>query len=72
MKPEVKSKGRPRTNQAAFDKIQAAGERRVSVSKKEWRLATPPGAHILRRYLRREYEVKTLKDNSGWVVQRVV
>lgn len=68
---EVKRKGRKRTNQAAFDLIEAAGSKPVVVKKKAWKLATPPGAHILRKYLKREYEVRTLKDESGWLVKRV-
>ncbi len=69
---EVKKKGRRRTNEAALLKIQQAGNKRVAILRKEWKLATPPGAYLLRKYLKKEYEVRTLEDNSGWLIQRIV
>ena len=68
---ELKPKGRKRTNQKAFDAIMAAGKSQCLITRREWKLATPPGAHLLRKYLKREYLVRTLADNSGWVVKRV-
>lgn len=68
---EVKPKGRKRTNQAAFDVILKAGRKPVDIKKKDWKLATPPGAFILRKYLKREYEVRTLADDSGWRIKQV-
>lgn len=68
---EVKKKGRRRINSKAFEKIGAAGKDTIFINKKEWKLATPPGAHILRRYLKKEYKVQTAADNSGWVVKRI-
>jgi hypothetical protein len=68
---DVKKKGRPRTNDEAFMRIVRAGNKKTVVKKKEWKLATPPGAHILRKYLKREYKVETLADDSGWLITRV-
>ncbi len=68
---ETKSKGRRRLNQVCFNKILAAGKEQIMITKKEWKLETPPGAHILRKYLKKEYKVATLKDESGWLVKRV-
>lgn len=69
MSLEVKKKGRPRTNEEAFIRIARAGFKKVIIKKKEWKLATPPGAHLLRKYLKNEYKVNSLADNSGWIVQ---
>lgn len=68
---KVKAKGRKRTNQAAFDMILEGGKAKILVLKKAWKLKTPPGAYLLRKYLGKEYEVRTLEDNSGWIVSRV-
>lgn len=69
MSLEVKKKGRPRTNEEAFMRIARAGFKTVVIKKKEWKLATPPGAHLLRKYLKNEYQVHSLADNSGWIVK---
>ena len=68
---EVVKKGRKNTNTKAFEKIVSGGKETVIISKKEWKLATPPGAHILRQRLKKEYVVRTLADGSGWVIKRV-
>lgn len=68
---EVVKKGRKRTNTKAFEKISAGGKETVIISTKEWKLATPPGANILRKYLKKEYVVRTLADGTGWVIKRV-
>lgn len=68
---KLKPKGRKRTNQAAFDIILAAGKKEVVIMKKEWKLATPPGAHLLRKYLKHEYRVRTIEGDIGWVIKRV-
>lgn len=71
MKHETVDKGRRRINQAAFDRIEKAGSKPVVVLKTAWKLAIPPGAHILRKYLKTEYEVATLLSGKGWLVKRV-
>ncbi len=67
---ETVPKGRKRINQPAFDKIKAAGKKEVIITKKEWNLATPPGAHILRKYLKDEYKVQSLVE-GGWVIKKI-
>lgn len=68
---EVKRKGRKPINSKAFDKIRAAGKKEVYISAKEWNLVTPPGAYILRKYLKAEYQVKTTIDDKGWMIKKV-
>lgn len=68
---KVKSKGRKRMNQKAFDTILAAGRKKVVIMKKEWKLATPPGAHLLRKYLKKEYKVQTIEGDIGWVIRQI-
>lgn len=68
---EVVKKGRKRTNAKALEKIAEAKGSTVIISTKEWKLVTPPGAYILRKYLGREYLVRTLSDGTGWVIKRV-
>ena len=66
---EVKRKGRRPINEEAFEKIRRAGNKEVLIKKEEWNLATPPGAHILRKVLNEEYQVNTLLDDSGWIIK---
>ena len=68
MKQQTKKSGRKRINQKAFDKIASNTHKKTFITKREWNLVTPPGAHILRKYLNREFKVETLVDNSGWIV----
>lgn len=68
---ELKKKGRKPLNLVAFNKIVAAKKAEVFISRKEWKLVTPPGAHILRKYLKMEYKVQSLANNKGWVIKRV-
>lgn len=68
---ETVKKGRRPLNTKAFEKIRAAGKKRIIITRKEWKLVTPPGAHILRKYLKAEYEVRTLVDGEGWLVKRI-
>lgn len=68
MKPETKKPGRKRINQKAFDMILANGREETLMKRKDWKLVTPPGAHLLRKYLKKEYVVATLKDDSGWLI----
>lgn len=65
---ETKKAGRKRINQPAFDKIAKAGKNEVVIKRKEWNLVTPPGAHLLRKYLKREYKVMSLMDGTGWLI----
>ncbi len=64
---ETKKVGRKRINQPAFDKID--GRKQVFITRKEWKLVTPPGAHLLRKYLGKEYVVRTAVDDSGWLIK---
>jgi len=64
------SKGRPRMNQKAFDKILAAKKGEVIITNKEWKLATPPGAHLLRKYLKTEYIVRTVAGKKSWLIKK--
>lgn len=68
---QIKKKGRKRTNEAAFEKIREAGRETVVILAREWKLVTPPGAYILRKYLGREYKVNTLVGDKGWAIKRV-
>ncbi len=65
---DIKKRGRKRINQAAFDAILAAGKNEIIIKKKNWKLVTPPGSHLLRKYLKKEYRVNTLANDSGWIV----
>lgn len=66
---EVKKKGKPTTNNVAFEKIRAleVGQYLI-ITKKEWAMSTIPGAHLIRRRLNREFLVETLSDDSGWKI----
>lgn len=67
---ETKKVGRKRINQAAFDAILASGKKEMVMKRSKWNLVTPPGAHLLRKYLKREYKVETLANDSGWLIKR--
>lgn len=66
---EVKKRGPGTPNKKAIDKINKLkkGEHLI-LKKKEWLLATLPGAYILRSHLNREFKVQTLVDESGWKI----
>ena len=66
---EVKKKGKRTRNNEAFEKIAAltAGEF-IVIKKEDWGMKTLPGSHLLRRRLNREFQVNTLKDDSGWLI----
>ena len=68
---EMVRKGRRPTNERAFRKIRDAGKMEVVITRKEWLLATPPGAYIIRRNIGGEYSVRSLADGSGWLVKKV-
>ncbi len=66
---KVKKPGRDPKNQKAFDKINnIAPGYYLIMKKKDWKMKTLPGAHIIRRYTNREFKVETLLDESGWVI----
>lgn len=66
---EVKKKGKKTRNNEAFEKIAAlkSGEF-IVFKKKDWHMKTLPGSHLFRRRLLREFQVQTLKDDSGWKI----
>ena len=66
---KVKKPGRDPKNQKAFDKINSLKKGEFMImKKKDWKMKTLPGAHIIRRYTNREFKVETLLDESGWVI----
>ena len=66
---EVKKKGKKTRNNEAFEKIAAIKVGSFIVfKKKDWHMKTQPGSHLLRRRLGREFQVQTLKDDSGWKI----
>lgn len=68
---KTKPKGRKLINTAAFNKISSIDiGKSIIMQRKNWKLVVPPGAHILRKYLRREYEVRSLIGDSGWIIKR--
>lgn len=67
---EVKKSGRKPINLEQFLRIKKAGSKKIIVLKRDWKLATPPGAWILRKYLKAEYTVQSLLDNTGWVIKK--
>ncbi len=71
MKPKVKGPGRKPINSLAIDKIAKAGVKEILITRKEWRLVVPPGAHILREKLGCEYHVSSLEDNTGWIIKKI-
>lgn len=68
---ETVKKGRRPINAEAFEAIRRAGAREVVMHRGAWRLAIPPGKHILRQKLGREYSVSRLADDTGWVIKRI-
>ena len=70
MQLQVKRPGRKPTNTAAFGKIASAGKKQITILKKEWKLKVPPGAHILRKYLKAEYKVNSLENGKGWIIKK--
>ncbi len=70
MTHETKKAGRRPIDMPVLTRIANMGKGEVVVKRKEWRLVEPPGAHILRRKLGQEYVVKSLADDSGWVVKK--
>lgn len=66
---EVKKRGAKTPNEKALKLINAIekGDSMI-LETKEWVIVTPPGAHILRRHLNREFRVEALIDDSGWKV----
>lgn len=68
---KTKPKGRKPINTAAFNKISSIDiGKSIIMQRKNWKLVVPPGAHILRKYFRREYEVRSLIGDSGWIIKR--
>lgn len=66
---EVKKKGKKTRNNEAIEKISALKKGEfIVLSKKDWKMKTLPGSHLLRRRLSREFQVNTLKDESGWKI----
>lgn len=66
---KVKKAGRKPSNKTAFDAISLIPSGSFLIfKKKNWKLKTLPGAHILRRNLNREFKVETLEDESGWKI----
>ena len=66
---KVKKRGRPPKNSGAFITINEipVGEWLI-LYRDAWFLRTPPGAHLLRKRLNREFKVETLADDSGWKI----
>lgn len=66
---EVKKKGKKTSNNKAFEKLSELKPGSfIVVLKKDWGMKTVPGSHLIRRRLKREFKVETLKDDSGWKV----
>lgn len=66
---KVKKPGRDPKNTTAFHKIARIPKGEfIVMKKKDWKMKTLPGAHIIRRYLNREFKVETLLDESGWKI----
>lgn len=66
----VKRKGRKPINTEALDWIEKQKKKTFTLTRDMWRLATPPGAHILRKKLGMEFKVQSLIDNSGWILTK--
>ncbi len=66
---KVKKPGRDPKNTKAFTVIDKIPKGKfIIMKKKDWKMKTLPGAHIIRRYTNREFKVETLLDESGWVI----
>ena len=66
---QVKKTGRRSINTKAFETISKIKKGSFIIfPKKDWKLMTLPGAHILRRHTGREFQVQTLLDDSGWKI----
>ncbi len=68
---ETKGPGRKPINLPALTKIANMPGKEIIIRRKDWKLVVPPGAHILRQKLGREYEVASLKDDSGWLIKKI-
>lgn len=68
---QLKPKGRKIKNTEALAIIKACGKKPCYMLKRIWKLKRPPGAYILRKRLSAEYEVRTMADNSGWVITKL-
>lgn len=68
---ETKKVGRKPINNTALAFIHSKEDREFVLPRHMWKLVTPPGAHILRQKLGREYRVRTLADDSGWLIKRI-
>lgn len=43
----------------------------MTISREDWPLKTRPGRYVLRRQTGREFDSRTLADDSGWLVTAV-
>lgn len=43
----------------------------MTILREDWPLKTRPGRYVLRRQTGREYDSRTLADDSGWLVTAV-
>jgi len=69
---EVKRKGKRTRNNEAFAMINATEPgKSMILFKHEWKLKTLPGMNIIRRRLKREFKVETLRDNTGWKISSI-
>lgn len=68
---QLKPKGRKIKNQKALDMIVECGKKPCYMTKRVWKLKRPPGSYILRKRLGAEFEVRTLADESGWIIKKI-
>ena len=68
---QLKPKGRKIKNQKALDLIKECGKKPCFMTKRVWKLKRPPGSYILRKRLNAEYEVRSLSDETGWIIVKI-
>jgi len=65
----VKTKGRVPSNDKAFARILATPKGEfIIIKNREWKLKTPVGSHIIRKYIKIETKIETLANDLGWKV----
>lgn len=68
---EFKRSGRPPINSEMFEKIRKSSKKTMLILKSEWKLKQAPGGHMLRAKTKKNYSVRTLADDSGWLIKLI-
>jgi len=69
---QIKKPGRKFENPFLIDRLMKLkkGES-MTIPREDWPLKTRPGRYVLRRQTGREFDSRTLADDSGWLVTAI-